>query len=499
MIPAWVITFLVVVGGVIGAMWLGATLSNDPIGYGVLFLLAVACVLCAASNSFPFLIALALVTPYTPPLPGGMQFPAMGLVAVWMTCILFFRLCLRGYLPYRRSFPWLALIIFAWVPIRFLMSPVHKLGARAGGVGVSGAMPYFLYLLAPFVLVLLGAVLKDRSEVLSFLRWAMRFSFIIGNVLLACVFIPATAPFLSTFLYTPGEITEGIQRIVVLPAYGLFLLQAALCPALFRLKPLESILLLVNGLAMIVVGGNRSALATAVLAVPVIFLLRKQRLSLAVTLCLMFAGVGCLKIYLHNLPLQEIPGYMRSFGFIDSRIDKASDGALSAEWRYSVWQAGIDKIKEKPLVGNGFGNLPQHLDSGDPSNFEAVVAGGMAHNGYIDAAYGFGIPFAVGLCLVLLWFLFKESIQALTTDKHDPELRDIHAFVASMLAIYPILIYSAADLSTTPMWIYIGVSCILSRLPRSDGRPISEVGAPTGRYGNEGEARTPALYPYRQY
>ena len=55
----------------------------------------------------------------------------------------------------------------------------------------------------------------------------------------------------------------------------------------------------------------------------------------------------------------------------------------------------------------------------------------------------------------------------MTSDKYDPELRDLHAFLAGMFASYPILIYTAFDLSVGLLWTYVSISCILSHLPRS--------------------------------
>jgi O-antigen ligase len=381
------------------------------------------------------------------------------------------------------------------------MNPIHKLGTTAGGSGISGAMPYFLYVLAGFLLIFLGACLTDREKVLQYLRWCFGIVFIVGVSLLICAFTPATKPFLlSMGFFAAGDIGDGVQRIVTLPGYGLFIVEASLCPNLFRLKWWQCLLLFSLGLAMIVVGGNRGALAAVPVAIVVVLFLRRRSHALLASLCFMFFAIVGLRAMISGMDEADIPPLMRSFGILDSKIDDASGGNVSAQWRYDVWQSGIEKIKESPLTGKGYGNLPQHIDSKNQTastDFEAVLAGGMAHNGYISAAYGFGVPFSLALSCAIAWLLIKESIAALRTDKHDPVLRDLHAFLAAMFVTYPILIYVAFDLNCIGMWIYAAISYILSNIPKAALSPTSPSGGPLRNYGEE--TRVGAGYTLRPY
>ena len=505
MIPAWIWAVVITVIGGIAAIYFGSTMSEVSYSDGWIFALEIIfgsalCVLCAASNNFPLLLALGMWIPFFPHIGPFGSLPISVYFVTWMCGVLFFRLCLKGYLPYRKSYNWFLLIVFSWVVVRFLMNPVTKLGGTAGGTGVSGALPYFNYAWAAVMLVAVGAILTDRQKIISFLRWCFVVVLIVGIALSICAFIPATAPVLVALgSFNAGKMGDGIQRLVQLPGYGLFLVEVSLCPALFRLKGWQCVLIFVAGFFMIIVGGNRSAVAAAIIVIPVVLFLRRQSHALFLSLALMVVSIGVLRMSIASMNEEDIPVLARSFGVFDSKIDEASGGDASAKWRYEVWKDGLSKIEEAPLVGKGFGNLPQHLDASDISpdttDFESVLAGGESHNGFINAAYGFGIPFTVALSVMIIWFLVKESAKALTTDKHDPELRETHAFLGGMFATYPILIYTAFDMSTGLLWVYASISCLLSNLPLSELQAMADPGAPLRKYGEE--ARPAAYAAYR--
>jgi len=502
MIPAWVWSILIIIIGSIGALWLGSYLPEnglDPIITLGLVIFAAFCVLCAIYNNFPFLLALGSWVPFFPHILGPSSLPTVAYFLIWMSGVLFFRLCVQGYISYRQSFNWFLLITFAWVPIRFMMNPITKLGSTAGGTGVSGALPYFGYAMAAAMLIFLGAVLNERSKITYFMRWCHVIVLLGGIALTICAFIPATGPYLVRMgSFAAGDISDGIQRLVQLPGYGLFLVEVALCPALFRLKLWQCAIVFALGMLMIVLGGNRSAIAAAVIAIPVILLLRRQSNAMFLSLLLMAVCVVSIHFVVSNMDPGNIPSLLRSFGVFDSKIDEASGGSASANWRYAVWQDGCKKIMEAPLVGKGFGNLPQHVESSDAAkstDFEVVLAGGEAHNGFVNASYGFGIPFTVALSLAIIIYFLKEAGLALTCDKHDSEMCDLHAFLAGMFATYPVLIYTAFDLSVSQLWIYIAISCVLSHLPRQQLQQVADAGVALRKYSEE--PRPPGQYSYR--
>ncbi len=352
---------------------------------------------------------------------------------------------------------------------------------------------------------------------MSYMNWCFWMVFVIGVAFLHCAFIPATAPFLYSWgVFAAGNMGDGILRIVQLPAYGLFLVQAALCPDLFRLKrplpwyliaatfylcpfalffkrPLQ-VLLLFQGTIMMIVGGNRSTIVAALLAVPVILILRRSTHALAVMIAVAAIGVVALRFTVGEMGQGEISPLVRCFGIFDSKIDKASGGDASSQFRYDVWQSGMEKIMESPIVGKGFGNLPKHLDTTSTevmqsTDFEVILAGGEAHNGFVTAAYGFGIPFMLALTAGLVLRFFSQVKMALKSDKHDKELRDLQALLASMYPVYSVGLYTGFDMSVTGLWIYVAMGFILEHLPRSSSARDS---TPTAA-----QPAAPYLYPSR--
>ena len=409
MIPTWILTTLVVVAACIVACLIGSSLPNYDYLQEYILPIAIACTVAAVTNNYPALLAFGVWMPFELPISGFRSFPPIALVMGWVALTLFFRLCLLGTIRYVRSFNLLFLLCFAWVPIRFLMNPVYKLGAGVeGGSGVSGATPYFMYAIAAALLVLMGGILNSRERLVSFLRWSYGLVLVIGITFFICAFIPATAPYLySLGVFAAGNMGDGILRLVQLPAYGFFLIQAALCPDLFRLKKIHSLLLLVAGSAMLVVGGNRSTIIAALFAIPVILVVRRSTHVLLVAAAFSVIAIGMLRFSVSEMNTAEVNPLVRSLSIFDSRIDKASGADASSEWRYAIWQSGWEKIMESPLIGKGFGNLPKHLDptSNDvvqSTDFEVILAGGEAHNGFITAAYGFGLPFMIALTVGII-------------------------------------------------------------------------------------------------
>ena len=474
MIPTWVLSTLVIIAGCIFACFVGSSLPDY--GYFGIYIVSVSiiCTLAAITNNFPMLLAMGVWCPFELPIAMFRSFPTLVLVISWMGLVLFFRLCLTGTVPYVRSFNLLFMIAFAWVPIRFFMNPIYKLGASVeGGSGVSGATPYAMYAIAAVVLLVMGFILTTRETMVAFLRWSFVSVLVVGIGFTICAFIPATGPWLySMGIFPAGEIAPGILRLVQIPAYGLFILQAALCPNLFRLKARHSLILVAMGLFMLILGGNRGTVIQALVALPIILVLRRSTHVLAIVFGIAVLAIVMLRFTVEESNASDLSPLARSLGVFDSKIDRATGGDLSLDWRYGIWQSGIEKIMEHPLTGKGFGNLPQHLDPNSAdvqssTDFEVVLAGGEAHNGYVTAAYGFGIPFMAALTIGLLGRMLHQMRSALMVDKHDRELRDLYALVASMYPSYLIGIYVAFDMSVTGLWIYVAMGFILDNLARS--------------------------------
>ena len=200
------------------------------------------------------------------------------------------------------------------------------------------------------------------------------------------------------------------------------------------------------------------------------------------SLILMIVGIGLLRFSVSQME-GYVPPLLRSFGMLDQKIDESTGGNASASWRYLVWQSALGKIEESPLAGHGFGNLPQHIDPWDPNNrgsddFETLLAGGEAHNGFINASYAFGIPFTAALTLAIVYFFVKEAALSFATDRHDEELRDTHAFLACQFATYPTLIYAAFDMSVILLWNYTALAIILDQIRAKSGKGSEQTPEP---------------------
>ena len=137
-------------------------------------------------------------------------------------------------------------------------------------------------------------------------------------------------------------------------------------------------------------------------------------------------GIIALRFTVAEMGQGEISPLVRCFGIFDSKIDEASGGDASAQFRYDVWRSGMEKIRDSPVVGKGFGNLPKHLDPNSSdvtatTEFEVILASGEAHNGFVSAAYAFGIPFYVSAHRRSLLSIFSQVRMALKSDRYDPE------------------------------------------------------------------------------
>jgi hypothetical protein len=481
MIPSWLRTLACLVCAYILAVFIGSFLPQ--LGQMEVYLVAmtIICSLCIATNNFPLLIALAVWYPFVAPVPFFRMLPTISLVILWFLVLAFFRSCMQKSIRASPSCNLFIALTFLWVPIRFLLNPVHKFGGGvAGGSGSTGANAYFLYLFAGLSVVIIGTIIDDREKACSTMRWMLRFAIIFGVALSMCAFIPATQYFLiANGIFDAGDLAPGIFRIVNLGGYGIFLVAAALCPALFRLNKFEVIVVFVLGCGMMLLGGDRGAILQFIIMVPVILLLRRKYISLFVMGAVCVIGSLALIDYLDTLPPTEIPGYARVLGLVDTKIERATGGDASAQWRYDLWAHGIERIEESPLVGKGFGNLPVSLDSNDlvmgrVADFDLVLSIGLAHNAWINAAYGFGVPFALALTAILVQRFIAHVLLSIKAFRFDPELSEFHAYLAAFFVSITAGLYTAFDFSIYMLWFYIGMGLVVertTRIPQAAPRP----------------------------
>ncbi len=374
---------------------------------------------------------------------------------------------------------------FLWVPIRFLMNPITKLGTSVeGGKGVSGANAYFGYALAAILIVTLGCVLNTRKKVIDTLRWAFRVCFIVGVGLLICAFIPASQPYLSMFGVPVSNYSPGVLRILSLPVFGMFIVGAGLCPRLFRIKPILAIVFFMLGMGMIIISGDRGSVASILIFIPMVLFAQKRYLSIAAFSLSAFISIAALHEVSNLMDVSQVPGIGRIAGLVSTKAAEDSGGNASAEWRYEVWNKGVSLIMEAPLTGKGYGHLskqlnPEEVDIFTSDNYEAVLAAGAAHNGYVSAAYGFGIPFVVGILLALLYRMCIHMITGMHTYGKDTELCQFHALMAGYLFSYVVGFYTYAELSTAIVWFIVGAGIIMDHVTRAPKKEISPVSIST--------------------
>jgi len=468
-IPSWLINGSVIVLGGICAIYLGAYLAPlDWIG-GYFLIVAIICTYCIVSNNFPLLLAIAVWAPLTFPVPFFRNFPTIGLVWMWFVVAIFFRVCVTKSLSYIPSCNKLLFLCFLWVPIRFMINPVHKLGGSVlGGKGVSGANAYFLYALAGVIVITLGCILNTREKVLSTLRSAFRVAWVLGSILIVCAFIPSTQAGLNMIGITAYS-SGSFLRIIAFPVFGMLLVGAALCRNLFRIHFLTAAVVFTLGMGMIILSGDRGGAVAVLLFAPVVLLTQKKFLSLFAFVFLSVISILALHQASNLMDLSGIPGLGRIAGLLDTKTEAITGGDASAQWRYDVWQKGVSLVMQAPLIGKGYGNLPMQLNPDETDifssdNYEGALAAGMAHNGYISAAYGFGIPFMVGLTVALIYRMFRHMIIGMRIHRKDLVLCQFHSLIAGYIASFGLALYAYADMSFAMIWFIVGLGIVMENV-----------------------------------
>lgn len=85
------------------------------------------------------------------------------------------------------------------------------------------------------------------------------------------------------------------------------------------------------------------------------------------------------------------------------------DGTINCGSRLYLWGNVLELIKQKPLMGWGWGNLrfAQYQTIFLTPRFCEVL--GNAHNLPLHLAVSFGIPVAIGICALLGWWIYKSK------------------------------------------------------------------------------------------
>jgi O-antigen ligase len=148
-------------------------------------------------------------------------------------------------------------------------------------------------------------------------------------------------------------------------------------------------------------------------------------------------------------------------GFLRQRFD--SDSFKTFEYRYPLWKAAIEMIRQHPYIGVGIGAYPLHASAADnnthaiPSMQDVMRTGPtlwcIGHNEYLQTAAEIGlIGFALYL-LVLLSFLFL----AIKNWSRAPSRFNRALLAATTSAV----IAQCIDALANPGWRFLDVSPIL--------------------------------------
>lgn len=107
-----------------------------------------------------------------------------------------------------------------------------------------------------------------------------------------------------------------------------------------------------------------------------------------------------------------LPIVSKEFGIETERnIFDRLDGAINCSSRLYLWGNVLELIKQKPLVGWGWGwdnlRLAQYQTIFSTPRFCQVL--GNAHNLPLHLAVSLGIPVATGICALLGWWVYKSK------------------------------------------------------------------------------------------
>lgn len=147
--------------------------------------------------------------------------------------------------------------------------------------------------------------------------------------------------------------------------------------------------------------GSRSSIVAGMLAVATWFFVTKQRIK-PIVLSVLVAGIVMLLI--ETTPIEQ------SF----ERTVNRDKSVTTLTGRSDFWIESLELIKERPLLGYGFGTAGKILAESELFNPELRLWSGSAktslHNGYLTIASGIGVFGAliwVALLMVPLWQMRK--------------------------------------------------------------------------------------------
>ena len=200
---------------------------------------------------------------------------------------------------------------------------------------------------------------------------------------------------------------------------------------------------------LLILTGGRSSLACTALGV-LVLLVRKLKRNIVITLAVfIILGPIALKTIL------SFPGFenvrAKIFSFKDTRTP--------------VWREAWRHIEERPWIGFG---------TGTSFIMSAVELGMTYHNAHLHFAIDHGIPVAVIIMLLFLWFPFRGL--ALMRRCQTEEFKDAASLSAAILSAYALGSFVASSISTTTGALPVFAAIALQEGVRAESREIELYG-----------------------
>jgi len=298
-----------------------------------------------------------------------------------------------------------------------------------------------------FVGLILGGqrILGDARGRATFTKTIAMFT-----IIMTCIQIPfyalATARLAGIFETTVGFMLIGMTGTIILS-------WLALRQKVWSIQFIFYTFFAALTYILLILTGGRSSLACTALGV-VVLLVRKLKRNIVITLAvLIILGPIALKAILSFPGIENLK--TKIFSLKDTRTP--------------VWREAWRHIEDKPWIGGGTGT--SFITS-------AVELGMTYHNAHLHFAVDHGIPVAVMIMLLLVWFPFRGL--ALIRRCQTEELKDAANLSAALLSAYALGSFVASSISTTTGALPAFAAIALQEGVRAESREIE-------LYGWEGE------------
>lgn len=295
------------------------------------------------------------------------------------------------------------LLYTAWT---FFIFRLHPVGLMVMGSSLGGARFYFKIALAcaAFLIVANQAVHEKDA------KWIIRL-ILIGSVMSLPINIPR---YFTHQVYTDpnavGDEYYSWHQELATPAYWmiLWLVSRYTLREIFSLTTLHRAFFFFACVALVIVSGQRSGFASALMMPVIVALLRRQffylisgMIAIIFTLAVLTFGQG----HLFTLPLQVQRTLSYLPGNWDSEVRSEFQTGIDP-FRQEMRDLAWEKIKEHPIIGEGYALNPEEIYGialqGDLHMFTvlSLALGSSWHNTWLGIWADFGLP------PVLFWAAF---------------------------------------------------------------------------------------------